>query len=448
MAGHAFRTVIPKLAILAGLAAYIGGAGYVSALGVSSAHDLLVAWETLPSQSIIEKPSIDPGPDVLGDLPVWNGKERVNILLMGVDVRPDEAGNPGRTDFIGVLTIDPATKSAGLISFPRDLWVDIPAGQGNIFPERINAAYLIGETFRNTGGGAATARRMIEYNFGIRTHFYAMVDFQGFVHLIDQLGGIKVDVPKPLKDDEYPTMEYGYKRIYYPAGIQEMDGNAALEYARSRHADTDFARNQRQQRVLLAARQKALQLDLLPALPKLLVENKDYIKTDLNPLQIMALARLSWGVDSEDITLKTLDQAAATGFTGSGGASLLMPNMPLIQRAIDEVFSDPHVKREAARVLVIADRAHRNGANRLLTALTDRGIKATVEERTSPDSVSTQTNIVQNGKTPATTLYLRTLLSLEPAMVSTLAETSETADIEIFVADDLSLPREGAIVKR
>ena len=272
-------------------------------------------------------------------LPEWEGTERVNILLMGVDQRDDEraAGVPPRSDTMLVLSIDPVAKRAGLVSFPRDLLVTIP-GLGQ---ERINVAYRYGELAKLPGGGPELAKRTIEQNFGLTVHYYARVDFRGFERIVDTLGGVLVDVEVPLKDDEYPTEDYGITRIYIPAGPQVLDGKTALQYARSRHGDPDgdFGRMRRQQRLLLALRDRSFQLDLIPKAPTLIELAQETISTDLSPRQLLALARLAQEIERDDIRTLVLDRDLAVPFKGPGGADYLMPRTAEIRQALQNLMS-------------------------------------------------------------------------------------------------------------
>src|SRR6202011_992990 len=221
-------------------------------------------------------------------LPDWQGNERINILLLGIDKRDDEPIAGTRSDTMMVASIDPVTKSAALVSLPRDLWVSIPGctardgcsgGQ-----QRINVAHAV--------GGPDLARQTVTANFGVPISFYARVDFRGFEQLIDTAGGVVIDVDWPVKDDEYPTPDYGYQRIYFGPGPQLMDGATALQYARSRHGMSDFARAGRQQKVLVSLRNRALQLNMLPHAPELVGIAQKALSTDLTPVQMLALAKL------------------------------------------------------------------------------------------------------------------------------------------------------------
>ena len=262
-------------------------------------------------------------------LPDWDKKDRINVLLLGVDRR--DAGDVPRADTIIVVTIDPLTKDVGMLSIPRDLLVTIP-GYGQ---EKINAAYPLGMSSSLTGPGLL--RATIEYNFGIPIHYYAEVDFEGFVRIVDTLGGVVVDVPAPIKDDEYPGEDYNYTRIYFAPGLQHMDGRTALRYVRTRHDDNDFSRGYRQQQVLRALREQGLRLDLLRKAPQLVDALADTVRTDLSPQQVLALAKLGSEIPRERIRSFTLLEAT-TSYWEPGQPFYLIPNWPAIQAILDEMF--------------------------------------------------------------------------------------------------------------
>jgi LCP family protein required for cell wall assembly len=173
--------------------------------------------------------------------------EPVTVLLLGTDRRPGENVTP-RSDAVLLARIDPARKRVALLSLPRDLWVAIP-GHGN---NRLNAAYLWGERDGPPGGGLALARATVSDTLGLPIDYGVVVDFRGFAGIIDALGGVNVDVPRPLVDREFPTADYRVTTVRFAAGRQRMDGARALAYARIRHPDSDFERGLRQQAVLVA----------------------------------------------------------------------------------------------------------------------------------------------------------------------------------------------------
>jgi LCP family protein required for cell wall assembly len=264
--------------------------------------------------------------------PDWSSKERVNLLLLGTDQRENERDSP-RSDTLIVLTLDPATHSAGIVSLPRDLWVPIP-GYGN---ERINAAFELGER-EKPSGGPELARKTVEQFLGIPIHHYALIGFTGFERLVDQVGGVLIDVERPIKDNEYPDQNYSLRRIFFQPGLQRMDGFTALTYVRTRHADSDFGRARRQQQFLLALRQQALQLNLLPKLPRLLNSLSDAIRTDLRPQEIVALARVAKDVDTAKVVNRVIDESMTTHWITPAGAQVELPNKEAVKKLVQEVF--------------------------------------------------------------------------------------------------------------
>lgn len=235
-------------------------------------------------------------------IPEWDGTDRVTLLLLGVDRRTTEAS---RSDTMILITIDPVTKSASMMSIPRDLKVIVP-GYG---VQKINAAYAFGDADSVPGGGPGLAIRTIEANFGIRVDYYAQVDFNGFMKVIDTVGGLTLDVPYPIKDDSYPGPGNQYMRIFFKAGWQHMNGVQALEYARTRHEDGDDRRSARQQQVLLALRQQAVSLSLLTKASELLTELGDAVRTDMPLTKALQLAKLGSEIDPASIKQVTLNDA-------------------------------------------------------------------------------------------------------------------------------------------
>jgi LCP family protein required for cell wall assembly len=166
-----------------------------------------------------------------------------------------------------------------MLSIPRDTVATIP----NVGQQKINAAYaygfnhaaeLYGASTTPDSAGGALAAQTVEGFLGVKVDYVAEIDFRGFERVVNTLGGISLDVPRPLLDPTYPTEDYGYERVYIPAGLQVLDGATALRYARSRHSSSDFDRSRRQQQVLQAilaeVRSRGLlsQATLLPSLAK------------------------------------------------------------------------------------------------------------------------------------------------------------------------------------
>jgi LCP family protein required for cell wall assembly len=242
-------------------------------------------------------PAIDPFVTALEGLPaedgrpgrpVWDGVSPLNVLLLGTDQRPGETvvQRWGNSDTIILVSVDPAQQRAAMVSIPRDVLVTIP-GVGE---QKVNAAYL--------RGGPQLAMRVVGDLLGLTVHRWASVDTSAFAAVIDSVGGVVVDVETPIRDDEFPTDDYGVRRINLPAGLQWLDGERALWYARSRHASNDYDRADRQQRLLRALQGRARDPGLLPRVPTLLNVVAGAVKTDVSPREAVVLARLAAGAAS------------------------------------------------------------------------------------------------------------------------------------------------------
>lgn len=234
--------------------------------------------------------------------PEWDGDDPLHILLMGVDTRPSET-EPGRSDTMIVVRIDPLDKRVDMFSIPRDLAVNIPGFSSGV---KINSAYPWGEIYDVEGGGPSLVAQTIEYNFGITIDYYATVDIPGLERIVDTLGGVIIDVKTQLKDDQYPTEDYGYTRAYFTPGLQKLNGYQAVQYARTRHSDGDFMRSQRQQQLLLAIRDQALESGIITKLPQLIGDMRQTIRTDLSLSQVYSLARLAQDIPRENIWVHSL----------------------------------------------------------------------------------------------------------------------------------------------
>jgi len=263
--------------------------------------------------------------------------DRTNLLLLGID-RRDGTGWAYRTDTILVVTVDPASRAAGILSIPRDLQVPIP-GHGE---DRINTANVWGSAGNDPEGGPTLLRATVERSFGIPIDGYLLVDFQTFVKIVDALGGIEVDVPKILHDTRYPNPKpedpYGYKTIHFDAGRQQMDGARAIEYARSRMSTNDFDRAKRQQIILLALRRKALSPKGMLRWPALAATVLGGVRTDLGPGGLARFALLAVTLDPANVQQVVLEHPLVTSYRRADGAAVLLPNWNLIHPVVEGMF--------------------------------------------------------------------------------------------------------------
>ncbi len=375
-------------------------------------------------------PAVQSGPNIAAG-------ERVNVLLLGIDKREGEAG-PFRTDTMILATLDPKTKTAGMLSIPRDLYVPIPIPK--VGENRINTANFFGETYKYPGGGPALAKKTVEYNLGIPVHFYVLIDFEGFKKIVDTLGGIDIDVPTPIDDPEYPTENYGVEYLHIPAGHPvHMDGDLALKYARTRHTTNDFDRSRRQMQVLLAMRDKALKLDILPKLPQLYSEFKGTIQTDLSLSQILALAPIARQIRSDNIKTRAIDQTVTYEIRLNNGADVLWPDRAKIARVVREIFpeeptSNGDFKQENARVAVLNGTDHQGYAQQAAQLLRNQGFNV-VQVANADRADYDRTVLLDNGNHPATLNALARTFGLDPGAAQQ-GDSSLDVDLEVIIGAD------------
>ncbi len=285
----------------------------------------------------VATPFATPNPDFqaptldVGNPPSWQGTDRVTVLLLGADTRPVDRGSlPPRTDSMMLLMLDPQLKVASVLSIPRDLYFDIPGYGLN----RVNTAYV--------WGGGPLAIETVQYNLGIRVNYYILVEFDAFVTLVDEIGGIDVYVAQDIYDPTYPDMNYGYDPFYISAGQHHLDGVTALKYARTRHGDTDFNRARRQQDILFAIRDRILRLDMLPTLidraPTLYATLSDSIVTNMTLDQMISLASLAQDIPRESIRTGVIDANYTVGYVTPEGAQVLIPDRARIGDLLESVF--------------------------------------------------------------------------------------------------------------
>lgn len=271
------------------------------------------------------------------DLP----SSRVNILLLGIDKRPDETDAP-RTDTMMLMTLDPNTGVAGMLSLPRDLWVPIP---GYDLTWKINSAYTIGENRKYPGGGAQLAKDTVSAFIGQPIEYSLRVDFDGFVKMVDLIGGIDLVVPKTIHDEQYPTTDYGYMTFHIDAGSQHLDGATALMYARTRNTDDDYNRAGRQQQVIQAVLDKVLRASMIPTLiakaPQLFATLRGSIDTDMPLTTAIGLAQYVGQNSLTEVRQLVLDNRFGTETYSDDGAWILLPNRERIRVAMRDFFAAP-----------------------------------------------------------------------------------------------------------
>lgn len=258
-------------------------------------------------------------------LPVEQEKKsnRTNILLLGSDEREGEGGF--RTDVILLVSIDTETKTVSAVSFPRDLWVELP-GMGGM---KINMVQGL--------GGFEATQSMFETSFNVHPNYYVLTNFQGFQTIIDSLGGIDVVIGQELTDDcDLPQQIDGDCTVV--PGTLHMDGQTALWYVRSRHTSSDFDRMRRMQEVMTAAFKQLMSLNALSRIAELYDEFANSVETNLRIKDILLLAPVATEVfDSpEKIQTAAVGEDYGTEMLSWNGMWILLPDLPRVQELLRE----------------------------------------------------------------------------------------------------------------
>lgn len=310
------------------------------------------ASATLPPLDVAAVSTVPAAPLSKQALKVNMPDRYLNIVLLGSDKRPNNGA--WRTDSMIVVSVDSELNVVRLLSIPRDLWVYIP-GHGN---NRINTADLWGELAKK-GGGPTRVKQTIHHNLGIPIHYYVRVDFEGFMNIIDTVGGVTIDVECPLPD------------IKLSAGIHQMNSRQALRYARSRKSTNDFDRTRRQRKVLMALWQQALTLDIIPKIPTLWSQLSKSFDTDLPLDQVINLAYLGTKLKPQRILSKAIGPKQVAAWTTSQGAAVLLPQHDKIRAMLQQFYKvkDPSDQDASEKVHVrVLKGAQRNASTELAAA--------------------------------------------------------------------------------
>ena len=311
----------------------------------------------------------------------------MNLLIVGVDERAGHPEEGVRSDTLILVHLDALGRWVSMLSIPRDTRVDLP----DIGSTKINTAYGQGyanaEAYYRPGttpqqGGMALAAQTVERLLllperGQHVDAIAQINFDGFAKVIDLLGGIDIDVPALIIDEEYPTPDFGIMRIEFQPGVQHMDGARALIYARTRHADSDFGRGERQQQVLhaIAAKLRARgSLGQALLAPGLLGGLDGAVTTTLpiaRPDMLLGLAWLGSGLNPDELGQTRLSPATAPNYREEGSDLIWDAND--IRAVVDAFLKRPSEADEAATVQVLNGTAVAGLASRVSAELERAG---------------------------------------------------------------------------
>ena len=381
----------------------------------------------------------------------WDGTSRVTILIIGLDYRDWEAGGPPRSDTMMLLTLDPLSKTAGMLSIPRDMWVNIP--QVNTYA-KINEAYRYGELYNLPGGGPGLATETVHSFLGIPINYYAQIDFYAFEKFIDEIGGIDVTIDEELKVDPLGRNPDGSSNtVYLQPGENHLSGAVALGFARMRYTSGgDFDRASRQQQVILAIRDRVLSLNMLPTLVAKAGDiYKDLaggIKTNLTLDQALKLALFAQQISPDKIKKGVIGPPDQVEFaTSPTGLDILIPIPDAIRILRDEIFTtgpaSPAAVNQDSVALMKAENARvaiNNGSTTvgLATQTSDyfRNLGVNVTETGNADRAFTNTQIyIYSGK-PYTAAYLAEAMNVPSSQIVNQYQPDANVDIMVVIGQD------------
>lgn len=346
------------------------------------------------------------------------GDGRVNIMIVGIG----GPGHPGGdlADTIIIASIDPFAKEVAMLSVPRDLYVNIP----NYWSTRINAAHAIGEeqSFKEANypdGGIGLLEKTLEKTLDIPIHYYVRVDFTAFKDAVDAVDGLVLNVETPVYD---PTFAWEWQALDVGVGEQYFDGTRALFYARSRKTSArgDFARSDRQREIIVALKEKVLNLGTYAnplKIAGLIDAAGNGVRTNLSISEMLRLYEIAGEVSSDKIVSVGLDNGADGLLAGQniGGASVLVPkagDFSEIQEFVRSIFVDGFIKSEAATVEVFNGTPIEGLATEYAAELGTYGYNVVNIGNTSQNNFTRSKLFVLSNDTPYTQRYLEQRLGV------------------------------------
>lgn len=273
----------------------------------------------LTPSPVVEAQATPEPPNPLDLVADWPEDRPFSVLFLGLDRRPGEGG--GRTDAIILAHIEPRAQAATLVSVPRDLCVE----NCRTDPFRINSVWH--------AEGPDALRRRVSNLLGVQVDYWVTLDFNGFKRLVDFFGGVEIDVESTIYDPTFPNAtDTGFEPFYVEAGPAHFDGDTALRYVRTRHQDGAFAREVRQQQVLLALVEQVISPQTLVDSPAFLNELSNAFESNLPPDLVPSMAKLGMQIGSARTVSGAIrpEDGMVRAVVADNGAYVLQPNVPLI----------------------------------------------------------------------------------------------------------------------
>jgi LCP family protein required for cell wall assembly len=358
----------------------------------------------------------------------------INVVLLGSDHRPD--WDDWHTDVVQVVSVQPSVPAVSILSIPRDLYVYIP----DFWMSRVNFADMYGELYGYDGGGPALIQQTLLYNLGIPVDHYVRVDFDGFIGIINILGGVDIPVHCRLEDHwPYPDENGEYPIKVLEPGVHHMDGETALWFARSRKTTSVFARERRQQQVLEAIWHRCRSLDVLTRLPQLWDQYRHMVVTDLDLLDVARLAEIAFRLDARNVRTHSIGYQHVTPWMTPKGGNVFLPNWEEVEPLVAEAMGPvPEGRVWRAYYTVEIWNGTPNGswdqlaADRLLSA----GFGAAIGEPDRTDYAQTQLlDFTPEGQGGAVS-YLRWMFRISPENVIAAPNPEAGAQYRLVIGAD------------
>ena len=328
------------------------------------------------------------------DRNIAGGKNNINILLLGMGGEGHDG--PYLTDTMLLVSINKNEQKMAMLSIPRDLLVSTK----KFGKQKINAINSYAEV-EKAGTGAKFTRDILQELLALNIDYYVRMDFNAFKEIIDEVGGVDIDVPTTFSDPLFPRAEIGVGAaqtitVSFQKGMQHMDGKTALTYARSRHGNngegSDFARSRRQQQIILALKDKVLSNETLTSISKIkniLSILKNNINTNASPWEIVQLANLykKLNIPMDKITINVLSNGPGGPLysTYYNNQYVLLPKKPdfsdlrIIAKnpftPINELLSSNYVAPSSVSLLVLNGTSQDGLAGETAMTLTDFGYR-------------------------------------------------------------------------
>jgi len=397
------------------------------------------------------EPSIGPAASGSGAVPHWNGKDRLNILLIGAD----EQQGGHRTDTMITVSIDPASGQVVMFQLPRDT-VDVPVppcaartGWVSVYSNKINAFFTSASARSDAFPGTPQTRgynglkSILGYLYGLDIQYYVEVNFEGFEKVVDALGGVTVNVQVPVLDDNFPEPGGHRERLYVAPGVQHMTGAQALEYSRSRKSTSDFERAARQQRVLVSIRRQLDIGQVLQNIDTLAAAIGQSVRTDIPRELVPQLLGLAEKVDTRSIrsVIFTPPYYQTECLNCPPRGYIIQPKVARIRQAVADAFNiDPAfaetrdaLAQEGALLWVLNGSGRSGEAARLSDYLSYLGLAATAPiQKPDTSGLSGTTIRAYNGAMDKFPLTVAALTKVFGVTIVPVTDAAVRIDFEII----------------